>query len=374
MAYSVVLASTSPIKIAAVKDAGYDIVAAVATPDDSRPSQPIYSDTLSSELIISRINAAVNNGKMPITLSRYWLIIENVAKIFEDKYYDSAFAVLFDTWTGLASVGISSNSVNIPQEYVNYYNKHISEKTKDWTFGRAAVEVEAALGHKVKHNDWFNGSLVTSPYPSRLYQIIDAIKHITDLSSKYTECSDIISKNGVYYPYYRNVTFYDVMPAFYSSFDVMKEQMVRVLFPYGLQPCFINDGGRVIIASIASRGHLVSTLISAVCYDYSIQIIPLFKAGAIPEPDTNMVSYRKEYGTDVLAIHKSIAADLRGKNVIIADDILASGGTVLAAIKLLQNAGANVKLAVFVKTIDKHRLKTLESIYTSGVRVATLIS
>ena len=62
----------------------------------------------------------------------------------------------------------------------------------------------------------------------------------------------------------------------------------------------------------------------------------------------------------------------RSASVIVCDDILATGGTVLAAIKLLQDAGAIVKLALFIKAVTPLRDATLDAIYATGVRVATL--
>lgn len=382
---NVVLASTSAIKIAAAKMAGYEVIAAVPASDDSRPAQPIYRIAMSSDLILSRINAAVRAGT-PITTGRYWMIIENVACVFEDSYNDEAFVIVFDTWTGLMAVGVSSKLVGIPAEYVKHFKSREHERLPDWTFGRAAVEVEAALGNKVEHNDWFGGSLVKSPYPSRLHQIVDAINHVdTNVVTKYEKYSDAIASKCVYYSSHKGVPFYDVMPAFYSANELMQQQVVRVLFPYVynkqsakicrnlIEPYFMNDGTAV-IASLASRGHLVTSLIASECAkrDIDVQIVSMFKSGAIPAGDAIAVSYKKEYGEDVLCMHKSIAADLRGKSVIVCDDILATGGTVLAAIKLLQDAGAIVKLALFIKAVTPLRDATLDAIYATGVRVATL--
>ncbi len=96
------------------------------------------------------------------------------------------------------------------------------------------------------------------------------------------------------------------------------------------------------VAVIESRGFIFG---SALAYNIGAGCILIRKPGKLPA-ETISEEYALEYGTDKLEIHKD--AIEQGKNVIVIDDLLATGGTVNAACKLLKKAGANVKAAAFI--------------------------
>ncbi|HIS89639.1 TPA: adenine phosphoribosyltransferase [Candidatus Avigastranaerophilus faecigallinarum] len=104
---------------------------------------------------------------------------------------------------------------------------------------------------------------------------------------------------------------------------------------------FINKGIDY-VAVIESRGFIFG---SALAYNINAGCILIRKPGKLPA-ETISEEYSLEYGTDKLEIHKDAIEE--GKNVIVIDDLLATGGTVSAACKLLKKAGANVKAAAFV--------------------------
>ncbi len=104
---------------------------------------------------------------------------------------------------------------------------------------------------------------------------------------------------------------------------------------------FINKGIDY-VAVIESRGFIFG---SALAYNINAGCILIRKPGKLPA-ETISEEYSLEYGTDKLEIHKDAIEE--GKNVIVIDDLLATGGTVSAACKLLTKAGANVKAAAFV--------------------------
>ncbi len=104
---------------------------------------------------------------------------------------------------------------------------------------------------------------------------------------------------------------------------------------------FINKGIDY-VAVIESRGFIFG---SALAYNINAGCILIRKPGKLPA-ETISEEYALEYGTDKLEIHKDAIEE--GKNVIVIDDLLATGGTVSAACKLLKKAGANVKAAAFV--------------------------
>ncbi len=104
---------------------------------------------------------------------------------------------------------------------------------------------------------------------------------------------------------------------------------------------FINKGIDY-VAVVESRGFIFG---SALAYNIGAGCILVRKPGKLPA-ETISEEYALEYGTDKLEIHKD--AIEKGKKVIVIDDLLATGGTVNAACKLLRKAGADVLAAAFI--------------------------
>src|SRR3546814_2244070 len=76
-----------------------------------------------------------------------------------------------------------------------------------------------------------------------------------------------------------------------------------------------------------------------------IGLVPVRKAGKLPGVTVG-VDYELEYGADRLELHEG--AVTAGHRVVLVDDLLATGGTILAAAKLMQSVGAEVAAALFV--------------------------
>lgn len=85
-----------------------------------------------------------------------------------------------------------------------------------------------------------------------------------------------------------------------------------------------------------ARGFLFG---SAVAYGLNAGFVPVRKPGKLPG-DTLIEEYELEYGTNTLEIHKDAIEP--GKNVAIVDDLLATGGTVKSAVKMIEQLGGNV--------------------------------
>ena len=120
------------------------------------------------------------------------------------------------------------------------------------------------------------------------------------------------------------------------------------------------------VAGIEARGFILG---GAVAHQLSVGFLPLRKKGKLPHK-TVSVEYALEYGTDTIEMH--VDGCTAGEKVMLIDDLIATGGTALAAIKLLQGAGAEVVAAAFV--IDLPELGGADKLRAAGIPVSTLIA
>ena len=92
-----------------------------------------------------------------------------------------------------------------------------------------------------------------------------------------------------------------------------------------------------LVAGIEARGFIFA---SAVAHELNSGFVPIRKAGKLPH-QTISQNYGLEYGTDTLEIH--IDAITPGASVLLIDDVLATGGTIAAAIELIHRSQAHVE-------------------------------
>lgn len=90
------------------------------------------------------------------------------------------------------------------------------------------------------------------------------------------------------------------------------------------------------VVSVESRGFIFG---APLAYKLGAGFVPIRKPGKLPAPALRE-EYALEYGTDAIEIHRD--AILPGERVLILDDLLATGGTVLAACKLVQRLGGTI--------------------------------
>ena len=96
------------------------------------------------------------------------------------------------------------------------------------------------------------------------------------------------------------------------------------------------------IAGMEARGFIFG---AAVAVELGVGFVPVRKPGKLPI-ETIGIDYALEYGTDRLEIDPGAIS--AGQKVVIVDDLIATGGTALAAAQLLRQAGASVDHALFV--------------------------
>ncbi|MFY0636882.1 adenine phosphoribosyltransferase [Maricaulis maris] len=120
------------------------------------------------------------------------------------------------------------------------------------------------------------------------------------------------------------------------------------------------------VAGTEARGFILG---GAVAHQLSVGFIPVRKRGKLPWR-TLREDYELEYGQDTIEIHADAIAE--GDRVLLVDDLIATGGTAEASIKLLQRAGATVVGATFI--IDLPELGGAERIEAMGVPVSSLVA
>ena len=119
------------------------------------------------------------------------------------------------------------------------------------------------------------------------------------------------------------------------------------------------------IAGIEARGFILG---GAMAHQLSAGFVPIRKKGKLPH-ETVRVAYSLEYGLDEMEMHKDGVRP--GEKVILVDDLIATGGTAEAAVKLLRQIGAEVVAACFI--IDLPDLGGAAKLRAMDVPVRTLM-
>ena len=153
----------------------------------------------------------------------------------------------------------------------------------------------------------------------------------------------------------KGILFYDITTllkdkaGFKKTIDALTEQ-VRPLKPDA-------------VLGIEARGFIFAP---ALAYNLGAGFVPVRKPNKLPA-DTERISYELEYGMDTLEMHKDAVKP--GMKVVIADDLLATGGTALASVRLVEKLGGEVAAVSFV--IELEALKGRERL--KGYDVVSLL-
>ncbi len=121
-----------------------------------------------------------------------------------------------------------------------------------------------------------------------------------------------------------------------------------------------------LIAGIEARGFVFA---SALAYKLGCGVLMLRKRGKLPG-STISIEYALEYGTDMLEMHDDACGP--GARVALVDDLIATGGTALAAVELLRGRGARVEQALFV--IDLPELGGADKLRAADIDVDALMA
>lgn len=125
-----------------------------------------------------------------------------------------------------------------------------------------------------------------------------------------------------------------------------------------------KDKGITKVVGIESRGFIIAP---AVAMELGVGFVPIRKPGKLPA-ETVEISYQKEYGVDTIQIHKdAISAD---DVVLIHDDLLATGGTMAAAVELVKKFGVKKVYVNFIIELD---VLNGRKVLTNATEMDTLI-
>ena len=120
---------------------------------------------------------------------------------------------------------------------------------------------------------------------------------------------------------------------------------------------FANSVGANVVLGPESRGFIFGC---PVAYKNQIGFVPVRKPGKLPRK-TIQESYDLEYGSNTLCIHEDAIKE--GDKVIIIDDLLATGGTLEAAVKLIKKCKAEVVgIACVIELVDLNGREKLKNI------------
>ncbi len=100
------------------------------------------------------------------------------------------------------------------------------------------------------------------------------------------------------------------------------------------------------VVGVEARGFIIG---SALAYKLGAGVVLVRKPGKLPS-ETFSKTYELEYGTDTLEIHQD--AIKPGEKILIADDLLATGGTMTAVVELVQSMGGEIVECCFMAELD----------------------
>jgi adenine phosphoribosyltransferase len=130
------------------------------------------------------------------------------------------------------------------------------------------------------------------------------------------------------------ILFRDITPLLANA-EALRETVVRLADPYRNQPIDV-------VAAAEARGFIFA---APIAIELGKGFVPVRKPGKLPY-ETRKLCYDLEYGNDALEIHTDGIA--RGERVLLVDDLLATGGTMQACCRLVEECGAEIVGCAFV--------------------------
>jgi adenine phosphoribosyltransferase len=124
------------------------------------------------------------------------------------------------------------------------------------------------------------------------------------------------------------ILFQDIAPLISNpkAFDLVTKEFAKTETPFNL------------VAGVESRGFILA---SAIAIDSAVGFVPIRKAGKLPGPVIKR-EYGLEYGSDSLEMQAAAFSEIKDPRVLLIDDVLATGGTLIAALELIAELSGEV--------------------------------
>jgi len=153
------------------------------------------------------------------------------------------------------------------------------------------------------------------------------------------------------------IIFKDITPLL-GHIEALRRTVKMLADPY-------RDSGVEAVAGVEARGFIFGSMLAD---ELGVGFVPIRKPGKLPA-ETVSESYELEYGTDTIEIHADAVKP--GQKVLMCDDLIATGGTVEAACKLVSKIGGDIVAAVFV--IELSFLPGRAKLEALGIETRSLI-
>lgn len=155
------------------------------------------------------------------------------------------------------------------------------------------------------------------------------------------------------------VQFRDITPLLQNPrvFRVLIDAFVHRYMDPALRPD--------VVAGLDARGFILG---SVVAYELNVGFVPIRKKGKLPYT-TVEETYELEYGSATVELHTDAVA--RGQRVLLIDDLIATGGTMMAGKRLLEKLGASVTEGAAI--VDLPELGGSERLREAGLKLFTLV-
>ncbi len=124
-----------------------------------------------------------------------------------------------------------------------------------------------------------------------------------------------------------------------------------------------------LVAGVESRGFILA---SAIAIESEVGFIPIRKAGKLPGAVIKR-EYGLEYGSDALEMHCDAFAGVSEPTVLLIDDVLATGGTLIAALELIHDLGGSVSEVVVLLEIAALGGRERISTAFAGIEIRALV-
>ena len=136
----------------------------------------------------------------------------------------------------------------------------------------------------------------------------------------------------------KGILFYDITTLLKEK-DALKEVMARLVDLY-------RDQAIDLVVGVESRGFIFAPTVACLL---GAGFVPVRKPGKLPA-ETIAETYDLEYGKDSLEVHRDAIRE--GQRVLLVDDLLATGGTAAATVRLVRRLGGQVMSALFLVELE----------------------